>query len=98
MSEFPWLTSIILLPLAAAMAIPVIPDKDGKTARWFALGVAMADFALMICAFWQNYDFHVTNYNVTHILSWATYVLPALNYYIFILYVYSKSARKSVLV
>ena len=53
MSEFPWLTSIILLPLAAALAIPVLPDKDGKTVRWFALGVAIADFTLMICAFWQ---------------------------------------------
>ena len=71
MSEFPWLTSIILLPLAAAMAIPVIPDKDGKTARWFALGVAMADFALMICAFWQNYDFQNASFQLVEKYSWV---------------------------
>ncbi|MEM7714817.1 MAG: NAD(P)H-quinone oxidoreductase subunit 4 [Cyanobacteria bacterium P01_A01_bin.68] len=71
MSEFPWLTSIILLPLVAAMAIPVIPDKDGKTARWFALGVAMADFALMICAFWQNYDFQNASFQLVEKYSWV---------------------------
>ncbi|MEM6404541.1 MAG: NAD(P)H-quinone oxidoreductase subunit 4, partial [Cyanobacteria bacterium P01_D01_bin.116] len=71
MSEFPWLTSIILLPLAAALAIPVLPDKDGKTARWFALGVAMADFALMICAFWQNYDFQNASFQFVEKYSWV---------------------------
>ena len=54
--QFPWLTAIILLPLLASIAIPVIPDKDGKTLRWFALSAAIADFVLMCCAFWYNYD------------------------------------------
>ena len=56
--EFPWLTTIILLPLVAAAAIPLIPDKDGKTVRWYAMYVAIADLALTIYAFWQSYDFN----------------------------------------
>ena len=71
MSEFPWLTSIILLPLVAALVIPIVPDKDGKTARWFGLGVAMADFALMICAFWQNYDFQNASFQLVEKYSWV---------------------------
>ena len=71
MSEFPWLTSIILLPLVAALAIPALPDKDGKTVRWFALGVAMTDFALMICAFWQNYDFQNASFQLVEKYAWV---------------------------
>ncbi len=71
MSEFPWLTSIILLPLAAALAIPVLPDKDGKTVRWFALGVAIADFTLMIYAFWSNYDFQNASLQFVEKYAWV---------------------------
>lgn len=30
----PWLTAIIALPLIASAAIPLLPDKDGKTVKW----------------------------------------------------------------
>lgn len=56
-SSFPWLTAIVFFPLLASLAIPLIPDKDGKTVRWYSLGVGLIDFALMIYAFWANYDF-----------------------------------------
>jgi NAD(P)H-quinone oxidoreductase subunit 4 len=69
--EFPWLTTIILLPLMAAIAIPFIPDKDGKTARWYGLGVAIADFALMILAFWQSYDFQSSAFQLVERYSWV---------------------------
>lgn len=54
--QFPWLTVIVLLPLVAAFLIPLIPDQDGKTIRWYALGVGIADFLLMSYVFWQHYD------------------------------------------
>ncbi|BAZ66902.1 MAG: NAD(P)H-quinone oxidoreductase subunit 4 [Pelatocladus maniniholoensis HA4357-MV3] len=54
--QFPWLTTIILFPLVASLAIPFVPDKDGKYLRWYALGVGIVDFFLMCYAFWQNYD------------------------------------------
>ncbi|MCJ8283297.1 MAG: NADH-quinone oxidoreductase subunit M, partial [Rivularia sp. ALOHA_DT_140] len=71
MSEFPWLTSIILLPLLAALAIPLLPDKEGKTVRWFGLGVAIADFTLMICAAWQSYDFQSASFQLVEKYSWV---------------------------
>jgi NAD(P)H-quinone oxidoreductase subunit 4 len=56
-ANFPWLTTIILLPIVASLIVPIIPDKDGKTVRWFALIVGLVDFALIVCAFYTRYDF-----------------------------------------
>ena len=54
--RFPWLTTIVLLPLIASLVIPFLPDKNGKIIRWYALGAGFADFALMCYAFWKHYD------------------------------------------
>ncbi|MCC5643198.1 NAD(P)H-quinone oxidoreductase subunit 4 [Nostoc sp. CHAB 5824] len=69
--EFPWLTAIILLPLVAALAIPLIPDKEGRTVRWYGLGVAIADFALMIYAFWYKYDFQSSTLQLVENYPWV---------------------------
>ncbi|MBK1986070.1 NAD(P)H-quinone oxidoreductase subunit 4 [Sphaerospermopsis aphanizomenoides BCCUSP55] len=69
--QIPWLSAIIFLPLVATLAIPFIPDKDGKTVRWYGLGVAFADFALMICAFWQGYDFQSSALQLTESYAWV---------------------------
>jgi NAD(P)H-quinone oxidoreductase subunit 4 len=69
--EFPWLTAITLLPLVAALAIPLIPDKEGRTVRWYGLGVAIADFALMIYAFWHNYDFQASTFQLVENYPWV---------------------------
>ena len=57
MANFPWLTTIILFPIAASLLIPVLPDKDGKTVRWYALIVGLIDFTLIVYAFCTQYDF-----------------------------------------
>lgn len=69
-TQFPWLTTIILLPLVASLLIPVLPDKQGKTIRWYAFGVALADFALTIYALWQNYDFQTPDFQLTETIAW----------------------------
>jgi NAD(P)H-quinone oxidoreductase subunit 4 len=69
--DFPWLTATIALPLVAATAIPLIPDKEGKTVRWYALGVAIADFALMIYAFWQSYDLQSSTFQLVEKYAWV---------------------------
>ncbi|MGB5635772.1 MAG: NAD(P)H-quinone oxidoreductase subunit 4 [Waterburya sp.] len=69
-AQFPWLTTIIFLPLLAALAIPLIPDKEGKTVRWYALGVGIVDFILMGYAFWNNYDASSAQFQLTENYSW----------------------------
>ncbi|BAY19441.1 NAD(P)H-quinone oxidoreductase subunit D [Anabaenopsis circularis NIES-21] len=67
---FPWLTTIIMLPLVASILIPVLPDKDGKLVRWYALGVAIADFILMCYAFWQHYDANNATFQLVEKYAW----------------------------
>ncbi len=69
--QFPWLTTIILLPFIAALAIPLIPDKYSKFARWYALGVGVTNFLLMIYAFWQNYDSSKSSFQLAEKYAWV---------------------------
>ncbi|MEH2392836.1 MAG: NAD(P)H-quinone oxidoreductase subunit 4 [Nostoc sp.] len=68
--QFPWLTAIVLLPLVASLLIPVLPDKDGKRVRWYALGVGIADFALMCYAFWKHYDASSASFQLVENYAW----------------------------
>lgn len=70
-SHFPWLTTITLLPLVASLLIPVLPNKYGKTVRWYSLAVGFIDFALIVYAFWQNYDFQNPDFQLVETYSWV---------------------------
>ncbi len=70
-ANFPWLTTIILLPIAASLLVPIIPDKDGKTVRWFALIVGLIDFALIVTAFYTQYDFSNPDLQLVESYSWV---------------------------
>ncbi|EAZ91516.1 NAD(P)H-quinone oxidoreductase subunit 4 [Crocosphaera chwakensis] len=70
LTSFPWLTAIILLPLMASLVIPVLPVKDGKQVRWYAIGVAIADFVLMCYVFAQNYDTSNSNFQLVETYQW----------------------------
>ncbi|MEM9926842.1 MAG: NAD(P)H-quinone oxidoreductase subunit 4 [Cyanobacteria bacterium P01_D01_bin.50] len=69
--HFPWLTAIVLLPLFASFLIPVLPDKDGKNVRWYALGVGIVDFFLMCYAFWHNYDASNASFQLAESYAWV---------------------------
>lgn len=69
-TEFPWITTLILLPLLASLAIPVIPDKAGKTVRWYALGISLVNFLLTIYAFWNHYDIQNSQFQLSETYSW----------------------------
>lgn len=68
--HFPWLTTIILFPIAASLAIPFIPDKDGKTVRWYSLIVGLIDFALIVYAFYTQYDFSSSEMQLKESYAW----------------------------
>ena len=69
-TQFPWLTTLIVLPLLASFLVPVIPDKEGKRLRLYTLGVGLVDFALMCYAFWQNYDASTGSFQMAESYSW----------------------------
>ncbi|MBV9389536.1 MAG: NAD(P)H-quinone oxidoreductase subunit 4 [Chroococcidiopsidaceae cyanobacterium CP_BM_ER_R8_30] len=65
------LSAIILLPLIASLAIPVLPDNRGRTVRWYALGVGLADLCLMVFAFWQQYDLQNSAFQLVESYPWV---------------------------
>ena len=70
MADFPWLTTSILFPIAAALLIPFIPDKDGKTVRWYALVIGLIDFAIIVYAFYSGYDFSNPDLQLVEQYTW----------------------------
>ena len=68
--HFPWLSLLIAIPVVAALAIPFIPDQEGKTLRWYALGVGFIDFALTVYAFWTNYDTGLASFQLQESIPW----------------------------
>jgi NAD(P)H-quinone oxidoreductase subunit 4 len=69
-AQFPWLTTIILLPLLGSLFIPLIPDKNGKSVRWYALGIGIADFVLICYTFWKHYDPSNANFQLVESYAW----------------------------
>ncbi len=69
--DFPWLTTIILFPLLAALVIPALPDQEGKTIRLYSLGVGLIELALTLVAFWQNYDLHNPELQLVETYPWV---------------------------
>jgi NAD(P)H-quinone oxidoreductase subunit 4 len=70
-ANFPWLTTIILFPIAASLLLPIIPDKDGKTVRWYSLIVGLIDFVLIVCAFYTSYDFANPDLQLVESYPWV---------------------------
>ncbi|MDB9312169.1 NAD(P)H-quinone oxidoreductase subunit 4 [Spirulina sp. CS-785/01] len=68
--SFPWLTAIILLPLVASLAIPILPNKKGHTVRWYTLGIAFLNFALTVYAVWSSYDRTLAGFQLSETIPW----------------------------
>jgi NAD(P)H-quinone oxidoreductase subunit 4 len=73
--DFPYLTTAILFPILASLFIPFIPDKDGKTVRWYALVVGLIDFLLLVYAFYTHYDMSNSGLQLVESYTWV----PALD-------------------
>jgi NAD(P)H-quinone oxidoreductase subunit 4 len=78
-TNFPWLTAIILFPIVAALAIPLFPDegdkekqeKTAKKIRWYALTVGLIDFALLVYAFYTGYDLSTPGLQLFESYTWV---------------------------
>jgi NAD(P)H-quinone oxidoreductase subunit 4 len=77
-TNFPWLTTIILFPIVAALLIPLFPDegdkekqvKTAKKIRWYALTVGLIDFALLVYAFYTGYDLNTSGLQLFESYTW----------------------------
>ncbi|MBW4576822.1 MAG: photosynthetic/respiratory NAD(P)H-quinone oxidoreductase subunit D1 [Aphanothece sp. CMT-3BRIN-NPC111] len=70
-ANFPWLTTIILFPIVASLFIPLLPEKKGLWERWYALIVGLIDFALIVIAFYTQYDFANPGLQLVESYTWV---------------------------
>ena len=71
LDTLPWLTILIALPALAVGLIPLLPDREGKVVRWYALGIGLLEFALTIWVFWQHYDFASASFQLSEQYPWV---------------------------
>jgi NAD(P)H-quinone oxidoreductase subunit 4 len=68
---FPWLSAAILLPIAASLLIPFVPDPgDGRGVRWYALGVSLTTFLITVGAYLNGYDPAVSGLQLAERVQW----------------------------
>nr|YP_009912509.1 NADH dehydrogenase ND4 subunit [Bartramia pomiformis]QLJ53791.1 NADH dehydrogenase ND4 subunit [Bartramia pomiformis]QZJ47395.1 NdhD [Bartramia pomiformis] len=55
MSNFPWLSIIVLLPVSAGLVISLFPIKGNNIIRWYTLGVCLLEFLLITYVFCYHF-------------------------------------------
>ncbi|HIK43838.1 MAG TPA: NADH-quinone oxidoreductase subunit M, partial [Leptolyngbyaceae cyanobacterium M65_K2018_010] len=72
--QFPWLTTLVLLPLLAILPIPVLPDRNGQTIRWYALGIGFIEFSLILYTFANFYHLNQSGLQLVERYTWVPQV------------------------
>jgi NAD(P)H-quinone oxidoreductase subunit 4 len=70
MNQTPWLSIIIFFPLCASLFIPLLPNHENRTVRWYTLGTCLLDFILMSYIFGYYYDFHNASFQLEERIYW----------------------------
>ncbi len=74
MTDFPWLTFLIFLPLAGAAALCLVKDE---TVKWVALGATLVDFAAALPLWWR-FDAQSSQMQFVEHVAWIT--TPPIHY------------------
>ncbi len=70
-TDFPWLTAAIALPLVAAAFIPLFPERQGRYLRVYALGAGLATLATIVFGFWQSFDLNDPGFQMVETYAWV---------------------------
>ncbi|OOV36747.1 NAD(P)H-quinone oxidoreductase subunit 4 [Candidatus Synechococcus spongiarum LMB bulk10D] len=69
-SAFPWLSTIVLLPLLAALILPLLPGDRVAAPRAIAVTTLTADLVLMVLVFSRHFVSGNSNLQLVERISW----------------------------
>lgn len=69
--QFPWLTALVLFPLLAVLPMPILPDRNGQTIRWYALGIGFIEFSLILYTFANFYHLQQPGLQLVERYEWV---------------------------
>ncbi|WP_392349967.1 NAD(P)H-quinone oxidoreductase subunit 4 [Parasynechococcus sp.] len=73
-ADFPWLSLIVLLPIAGALLMPLLPaneERNPELPRNITLVVLLADLILMLVAFATQFDSSLPGLQLVERISWV---------------------------
>lgn len=74
MNHYPWLTIIVMFPISAGLLIPLLSSKGNKIIRWYALGVCLLEFLLIIYIFCYQYQFQNNYTQLKEDYNWINFM------------------------
>ena len=70
-ASVPWLSLAILFPIVGALIVPFIPDDgDGRTVRWYSLGITLVTFLITVGGYLNGYDPSNSGLQLSERVSW----------------------------
>nr|YP_010033359.1 NADH-plastoquinone oxidoreductase subunit 4 [Diplophyllum taxifolium]QOW40229.1 NADH-plastoquinone oxidoreductase subunit 4 [Diplophyllum taxifolium] len=74
MNHYPWLTIIVIFPILAGLLIPFLSSEGNKIIRWYALGVCLLEFLLIIYIFCYQYEFDDNSIQLKEDYNWINFM------------------------
>ncbi len=74
MNHYPWLTIIVIFPILAGLLIPFLSFKGNKIIRWYALGICLLEFLLIIYIFCYQYEFNDNSIQLKEDYNWINFM------------------------
>nr|AXZ97066.1 NADH dehydrogenase subunit 4 [Callistopteris apiifolia] len=69
-SNVPWLTIIVLFPILASMVLPMLPKNGSRIVRWYALGICILEFLLILYIFYCHFRIDDESIQLIEKFSW----------------------------
>nr|YP_009340834.1 subunit 4 of NADH-plastoquinone oxidoreductase [Palmophyllum crassum]BAW34781.1 subunit 4 of NADH-plastoquinone oxidoreductase [Palmophyllum crassum] len=70
MTQSHWLTILIVFPFFSGCFLLFVPNTNNKTIHWYALGVSLVEFLLIIYTFCIHFDFSNPNLQLIENYQW----------------------------
>nr|Q85FH5.2 RecName: Full=NAD(P)H-quinone oxidoreductase chain 4, chloroplastic; AltName: Full=NAD(P)H dehydrogenase, chain 4; AltName: Full=NADH-plastoquinone oxidoreductase chain 4 [Adiantum capillus-veneris]AAP29441.2 NADH dehydrogenase subunit 4 [Adiantum capillus-veneris] len=69
-SNVPWLTVIVSLPIFAGLMIPILPRNGNRVTRWYTLGICILEFLLITYIFYCHFRIDYQSIQLLETFNW----------------------------